>query len=259
MMITFRHVLEMILNPFLLCLILYAFFLSLLWLYGNKYLVKWGFTLVLVLLLIFSTGWLPQALTRKLEDEYPAVITANPRVPWVVVFGGGQSEVKERPANALLSLSSLKRLIEGVRLYRQLPHAKLLLSGGGYQFEVAEATRLSQVAAWLSIPREDIVLETNSINTADEAREIKVILQNQPFYLVTSAIHMSRSMRLCHAQGLHPIPAPTDYTYFWNNGQWEKTVFPNPYNLFYLSIAMHELLGNVWSRWHPDSAPTKNQ
>ncbi|KTC85516.1 YdcF family protein [Legionella brunensis] len=249
-MVLVRHLLEMILNPFFLCLLLFAIFLTLLWLKGNNRLVRWGFVFVLCLFFIFSTGWLPKALTRHLEDQYPAVTKIDPTVHWVVVFSGGQSEMDDKPVNALLNSASIKRLLEGVRLYRELPQAKLLLSGGGYGFEMPEALRLAQIASWFSIPQTNIVLETTSINTADEAKAIKMFVKDEPFYLVTSAIHMYRSMTLCLAQGLHPIAAPTDYTYFWNDERWGKMYLPNPYNLFYLSIAMHEVWGSLWAKLH---------
>ncbi|KTD16616.1 YdcF family protein [Legionella jordanis] len=249
-MAVIRHVLETLLNPYFLCLLLFALCLLLLWHCGNKRRIRWGFTGVLLLFLIFSTGWLPRALTLQLEERYPAIVQANPSIHWVVVFSGGSAEVKNKPVNSMLNCASIKRLLEGVRLYRQLPQAKLLLSGGGYGFDVPESRRLAEIASWFSIPAQNIRLETKSINTADEAKEIKAIVRNEPFYLVTSAIHMKRSLALCQAQGLNPIPAPTDYSFFWNDERWAKMVVPNPYNLYYLSIAMHEVLGELWMKLH---------
>ncbi|WP_332460238.1 YdcF family protein [Legionella clemsonensis] len=126
----------------------------------------------------------------------------------------------------------------------------IIVVWGGYGFETPEAFRLAELASWFSIPKSKIVLETTSINTADQAKAIKQFVKNEPFYLVTSAIHMRRSMALCLAQGLHPVAAPTDYTFFWNDERIGKIYLPNPYNLFYLSIAMHEILGSWWASLH---------
>lgn len=203
-----------------------------------------GFILVFLLLLLFSTGWLPKILSYTLEKQYPVVTQVDSHMHWIVVFSGGKFESQNTPPNSLLNSVSLDRLVEGVRLYTLLPQARLLLSGGGENVKIAEATRLAQVVAWFDIPKTSIVLETRSVNTADEARAIKPIVKEEPFYLVTSAIHMPRAMALCRAQGLHPIAAPTDFTFHWKQG-WERTILPNPYNLYYLSIAMHEVLGYV--------------
>ncbi|WP_277619249.1 YdcF family protein [Legionella norrlandica] len=165
----------------------------------------------------------------------------------MVVLSGGQNQAEGMPANDLLTSASIKRLTEGIRLLRALPDAKLLLSGGGSAGEQPEALLLAQLAKWFSIPEEKIVLEINSVNTADQARELVAIVNKQPFYLVTSAIHMPRSMALCQQQGLHPIAAPTDFTFFWSTDTWVKMIIPNPYNLAYNSIAFHEILGKIWA------------
>ncbi len=165
-----------------------------------------------------------------------------------MVLSGGQAEGKNLPTNDLIYGSSIKRLIEGLRLYRQLPAGKLLLSGGGFDFEVAEATNLAELASWFAIPAKDIVLETQSRNTIGQIKAIKEFVHDEPFYLVTSAIHMSRSLCLCRNYGLHPIAAPTDYTLYWDDKLWPIRYLPNTYNLFYLNIAMHEILGKTWAK-----------
>ncbi|WP_287008027.1 ElyC/SanA/YdcF family protein [Legionella sp.] len=251
-MAIYRHLFEVILNPFFLSLLLFAVFLTLLWVIGDRLIVRGGLLFVFLLLIFFSAGWLAENLTRSLEDDYLPVITADPKIHWVVVLSGGQAEKDYIPPNSLLSTVSIKRLMEGLRLYRQLPAAKIVLSGGGYGFEVPEAKNLSEVASWFAIPPSNIVLETASINTADQVKAIKSLVNNEPFYLVTSALHMPRAMKLCWAQGLHPIAAPTDFTLYWNDERWAKRYLPNPQNLFYLSLAMHELLGRIWAKMHQD-------
>lgn len=246
-MATIRHLIEFVLNPFFISLLLLTLFLWQLWRRTDNRLLRGGFLTVLLILLICSTGWLAKTMTARLEGKYPAVLKVDPSIHWVVVLSGGQSEVAGIPPNSLLYSASIKRLVEGVRLYRQLPQAQLLLSGGGYGYDMPEATRLAELASWFNIPASRIILETGSINTADQAREIKMMVKEQPFYLVTSAIHMPRAMELFAAQGLHPVPAPTDYTFYWQDERWEKTYIPNSHNLFYLTIALHESLGRLWA------------
>lgn len=246
----FRHFMEALLNPFFLVVLLFGFSLILFFRQGKTHFVATLFSLTFLLLLLFSFGWLPEKITTHLEAQHVVVKQIDPKIHWVVVFSGGQTEINDMPVNNLLNSASLKRLVEGVRLYKLLPQAKLILSGGGYGFEVPEAEHMLQLMPLFAIPRQDIVLEKNSINTAEQAKEIKKIVQEDPFYLVTSAIHMPRSMALCQAQGLHPIAAPTDYTFYWRDERWEKRYVPNPHNLFYLSISMHECLGRLWAKLH---------
>lgn len=216
----------------------------------KNYKLRCGIFYVLLILILISTGWLPRYLTLKLEKQYPMIKQADPTIHWVVVLGAGTCESDIIAPNNCLPGTALKRLLEGVRLYRQLPDAKLLLSGGGYGEQLPEAQYLGIIASWFIIPKQNIVLETRSVNTATQAKEIKPIIQSAPFYLVTSGTHMLRSMKLFEAQGLHPIAAPTDYTCFFGKKSWDKIIIPNPYNLKHLSVIMHELLGLTWSSWH---------
>lgn len=235
-------------NP--LCLIMLLFFLLLFFLAKGERQsqVFSGFVMIFLILMISSTGFIPRFITQQLEHYYPIVEQASPDIRWVVVLGGGQSSGNQQPENDLLYGTSIKRLVEGVRLYRQLPHAKLLLSGGGYGSDIAESIRLAVLAKWFDIPDSDVVLETSSVNTFDQAVEIKKLLGTQPFYLVTSATHMYRSMHLCQQQGLRPIATPADFTLYWQDERWEKRYLPHPQNLVYLNIALHELLGLAWAK-----------
>ncbi|KTD22592.1 YdcF family protein [Legionella londiniensis] len=247
-MFVYRHFLEAVFNPYIIGLsILVIFTVGLHW-FGNTRSVRIGITTGVGALILFSMGWLPMWLTRILENQYPVVKKPNPNVHWVVVLGGGQAQYVDGEAHNVLYTASIRRLLEGIRLYRLLPHAKLLLSGGEYGGEKKEAHRLAEIISWLAIPHEDIVIESNSSNTASQARELKKRLNQEPFYLVTSAIHLPRAMALCRKQGLKPIAAPTDFTYFWQDERWEKYYLPNPKNLVYLNIAWHEILGRAWAR-----------
>jgi len=248
MMAPFRHTVEALVNPYFLCLFVYTITFIVFCFVGNRFLIRISFAGILLLFLLISTGWLPKYLTEKIENQYPAIQSVNPDIRWVVVLSGGQAAINDLPSHALLYKASIKRLLEGIRLFKQLPEAKLLLSGGGYGQDKPESSHLQDVAQMFSISEQRIQLELNSINTADQAREIKKIVGDAPFYLVTSAIHMTRSMALCQKQGLHPIAAPTDFTVYWYDERWQKTWLPNARNIVFLDIALHELYGILWAR-----------
>lgn len=241
-----RHWVELLSNPFFISLGL--LFLCLCCWHSRFYsFIQPVLWLVLIGLLLLSTGWLPRYLTHQLEFRYPVVQQADPQIKWVVVFSGGQSQIQGLPVNDIISSASIKRLVEGIRLLRALPEAQLILSGGGLTGELPEALNLAKLTEWFSIPKQKVLLETKSLNTAEQARYLVAMLDKQPFYLVTSAIHMPRAMALCQNVGLNPIAAPTDFTFFWEMDNQAKIVVPNVYNLYYFSIAFHELLGRAWA------------
>lgn len=245
MMTVIRQTTELLINPFFICLFLMALCTLFVWRRVYSRFVRTTLLLVVVILVVISTNWLPEHLTYQLESRYPVVTQIDPKVQWIVVLSGGQNTVKEMPANDVLSGVSMKRLVEGVRLFRASPKATLVLSGGGAH--KSEAANLAEVAAWFAIPLQRIILEDKSLNTADQAKALRSIVHEQPFYLVTSAVHMQRSMMLCKNEGLNPIAAPTDFTFFLGGESWSKRWIPNAYNMFYVSIALHELLGKAWA------------
>jgi uncharacterized SAM-binding protein YcdF (DUF218 family) len=238
---------EFLVSPFFISLLLAWISLGILWRNTGFYWVKLCLLISSLLLLLCSTGWLPEVMTHWLESQYSIIKQVNPEVKWVVVLGGGEAMVTDIPANDALFGASIKRMVEGVRLYRELPQSRLVLSGGGAVGIPSEAEQLAQLASWFAIPQHDIVLETHSGNTEDQAIALAKIIGDKPFYLVTSAIHMPRAMYLCERLGLHPIAAPTDFTLFWQTGNWAKVVIPNTYNAYYFTIAMHEILGRIWA------------
>lgn len=140
----------------------------------------------------------PQALARK-----------NTR--FVVVLGGDVRSGAVSSADRI-ACSSLVRVVEGIRLWRGIPKAKLILSGGRYSQDVmSSAEAMATFAREFGVPSESIVLESQSLDTREEARLLKPILGQQPFALVTSASHMMRSLMDFRKEGLEPMPAPADF------------------------------------------------
>jgi uncharacterized SAM-binding protein YcdF (DUF218 family) len=241
-----HHVFEALINPFMLFFVFLT--LSIFWLliYGDSRAVRFC---LLIGFFIISTSLLPTALIHNFDRKYSVVKEVNANIRWVVVLGGGMQEKIIAPVNQLLTTASIQRLLEGVRLYRLLPGSKLILSGGGMiNPEKSIASRLSELGAWFAVPEKDMVLETTSINTVAEAVAIKKWVHKEPFYLVTSALHMPRAMALCHKQGLNPIAAPADYTYEDSKIDWLAIVLPNPSNLITVRNVWHEMLGMIWEK-----------
>ena len=170
-----------------------------------------------------------------------------PPVKWIVVLGGGNTPDPKIPVTSQLSEASMVRLIEAVRLHNKMPGSKLILSGGGVSGLASEAETMSSVAKAIGVNQEDLILESDSKDTVDEARLIKPIVGNEGFILVTSAAHMPRSTALFKKLGMHPIPAPT------NHLTYEKVISPDSFSpvqkdLRKVESALHEYLGLVWAK-----------
>ena len=193
-----------------------------------------------ILFTLLSYPALSNTFLRRLEYQYPPLITTAasdfvpdevvPQVRWIVVLGGGHISDPKIPVTSQLSGASLVRLIEAIRLHNQIPGSKLILSEGKVFDSVPGAETMAEAAKALGVKQEDLILESESKDTIDEARIIKSIVGNDKFILVTSASHMPRSMGMFKKLGMQPIPAPTGYIMKENRVLVPVTFFPVPMN-----------------------------
>jgi uncharacterized SAM-binding protein YcdF (DUF218 family) len=133
----------------------------------------------------------------------------------VVLLGGGS--INLRAAGRRLSYVSYPtglRALEAARVYHLLGDPLVIASGGvtgpdsGVPPE-SEAQRSALVT--LGVPSARIVSESESRNTHDEGVVLRRMLRERNidrFVLVTSPLHMRRSLATFAAQGLNPIPSP---------------------------------------------------
>jgi len=220
----------------------------LLWVAKKQKAGKAFLSLGFLLLGLISYDFFPDRLLGPLESRYPPL--TNPRsfqgVKWVVVFGGGLTDDFRLPAQEKLSSHSLARLIEGIRLHRELRQTRLLLSGGAVFGSQSSAQVMAEAAAALGVNPKVLVLETESKDTEEEASLIHRMVKKDPFILVTSAAHMPRSMTHFKKLGLEPIPAPADFQAkrdrIWSPGAF----FPSAQAISKAQIAVHEYLGLAW-------------
>lgn len=172
-----------------------------------------------VLLYGFSSKTGAYFLMQPLESMYPAYKptqtapespqTERDRIDYVVVLGSGHFHNERLPITSRINDTALVRLVEGIRVYRLHEGSKLVLSGGSKQSEITNAEVMAETAVILGVPQADLILESKSTSTFEEAIELKPLLADRRFLLVTSASHMPRSMRLFMAAGLDPVPVPT--------------------------------------------------
>jgi len=169
-------------------------------------------------------------------------------IKYVVVLGGGHSDDPEVPVTSRLSDPTLKRLLEGIRIFRENPDSKLILSGRGAFSRLPEATVMAEVAAFIGVDPDHVILEPESDDTKDQARLIGSIVGKDRFVLVTSAFHLPRAMALFRKMGMDPIPGPAEIPSRKKKGLTPGSFFPQPGRLSRSSHAIHEYLGLIWAR-----------
>jgi uncharacterized SAM-binding protein YcdF (DUF218 family) len=251
-MYLFKKIASRIFFPVSLSLELMWVGLILVWIRPQRQVGKWILTSGVVMFTLLSFMPISQALLKPLESQYPPLILASPaegealvqakKVKWVVVLSGGGVEEPGFPLMSQLSSPTVVRVVGGIEIFQQIPGVKLLISGSP-----GETHLMYELVLTFGVPRDDVVLESNSRDTKDQARFIADIVREEALVLVTEASHMPRSMALFHKQGLFPIAAPVGHRIRPSGPfQWWN-LFPSAESLIIAERAFYEYLGLGWA------------
>jgi uncharacterized SAM-binding protein YcdF (DUF218 family) len=181
------------------------------------------------ILLLLGNPAFSNILLRPLEHQYPRlVLPSDPETSrqvqaakCIVVLGASEiSDPQIRMSNQARE-ESLLRLVEGIRLYKQLGGRKLILSGGPGRDTYPMAEYMAVAAQGLGVRRQDMILEIKGEGGQEEVQLVSMIVGKDPFILVTSASHMAKAMAMFKKAGANPVAAPAGY---WSTAQ--KTLGP---------------------------------
>ncbi|MBW1713342.1 MAG: YdcF family protein [Deltaproteobacteria bacterium] len=202
-----------------------------------------------LILIGLSLPWVADLLARPLENRYPilnpAVLDEN--LAAIVVLSGGTQDRPDLPPAARLGSDTLQRVMEGVRLWRHRPGAKLILCGGQWENDSSDQTParlMAAVARSLGVVPAAMVVETLSRDTYENAVEAVKLLEPGQFAVVTSARHMPRAVAIFRGLGLEPVPAPTDHQVRVKSGRFSW--LPSAGGLALSQASLHEYLGYLW-------------
>jgi uncharacterized SAM-binding protein YcdF (DUF218 family) len=212
---------------------------------GLKRAAKWAMVAALAVAYGGSTVILGDALLRPLENAYSPLREDQtvPAVGYIVVLGSDYSPRDGIPVTAALDTDGLVRIVEGVRLFRKIPGAHLVVSGGAPMGFTAPALGYARLSRDLGIEDGSLIVLDHALDTRAEARDVHMLLGKSPFILVTSAYQMPRAVRLMTGIGALPIPAPTgQLARSWSQESWWG-LLPSSNGLRKTQHALHEYLG----------------
>lgn len=200
------------------------------------------------LLGIFLLSFQPisTSLLKPTERQYTAFLAVEGSIDYVMVLGSGHTVDDQIPPTSELSRNGLMRLVEGIRILRMYPGAKLILSGYSAGSSISNARLMANIAVSLGIAKPDIILLESAKDTWEEAHQAAGFVGTKRLVLVTSASHMQRALNDFHSANLDPIPAPTNYLAVDNiNQAWERFTPQSKY-LEQSERYWHEQLGLWW-------------
>jgi uncharacterized SAM-binding protein YcdF (DUF218 family) len=157
---------------------------------------KWALAIDIILLLLFTNYFIFNTVDKHWETPSGKASMVKEKYEYGVILGGMTS------SNQITGITTysecIDRLLQGIVLYRQGTIKKILITSGSGMVmgkEVKEAIILKGLCVELGIPGKDIVIETNSRNTRENAVFTREILNNynQKILLITSAFHMRRA------------------------------------------------------------------
>jgi len=210
----------------------------------------WPFYLVLIFTLIFS--WPPTArlIWSSLESTYPyQPIDRVEQADAVVVLSGMLDTFETEHGHVAEWGDATDRLFAGIDLIKAGKADKLIFTRGQMPWSDSppEGEVLRLKALNMGIPEANILLTGKAANTADEAIQVKTLLQQEGLnhiILVTSSFHMPRSKLLFDNAGINNEAYSTD---FQANGSisWLDMI-PSAQAFSATSSGLREYIGRIY-------------
>lgn len=177
------------------------------------------------------------------ESDVPPGRTA------IVLLGSGSFTARDWQENrfSILDRAAASRVLEAVRVF-QMTNAPWIISSGGLvdprNLDEPTGLTMRDELVRLGVPASHVLVETKSRNTRDEAvivRQMLDALDEDHVVLVTSDIHMRRSLGTFRAAGIEAIPAIARQPF--ENIPWGGWVIPSEGGLNEAGAVWHEIIG----------------
>jgi uncharacterized SAM-binding protein YcdF (DUF218 family) len=220
---------------------------------------------------LFALSYAPVAnqLSAPLESKHKKY--NHQSAQYIVVLGNGHNENPALPVSSSLSPAATQRTLEAVLIYKELSKRtkptpangintqfasnlnlksntltpKIIFTGApGSKQKTSNAKMNANLAQALGVPKHNIVILGQEKNTLQEAKSIRKIVGKNTVILVTSAMHMPRSMLLFKLNSVKTVAAPTDF----KTNTASYLALPRLSYLVQSNLAIHEMLGTAWVR-----------
>lgn len=199
----------------------------------------------LVFFIIIGNGVILPILVDTLQKPNTKLTTPSWKANNLIILLGG-GIVKISSANEYYpGIYSYGRIFETARLYflckEHRTKCNIMISGGDPSHKgKTEAAIYEDALIGIGINKKDLITENLSRNTFENAKFVKRLIEQYSYdniILVTSAIHMKRSLLYFNYYRIFPTPANADYIYP------ELKLLPRETNFIIFDQILHEYLG----------------
>lgn len=232
-----------------------AFGVLLLFLPGVRRMGRWWLALIVFAYWLLALPVFAERMQRRgdavtVRVEQPADARGATAV---VVLGNGAVTYNDGaqfvPA---LTRRTAFNVLEGARLYRLLDEPVIVVSGGIVNPEdqrMSEADIMAAELQRLGVPASRIIREGRSTNTREQAVNVPPLLKgHETFVVVTTPIHMPRTLALFQARGVRPVPSTSNIGYEDPDTPGWRRFVPSPYSLRASELVIYEHLATANGR-----------
>ena len=207
------------------------------------------FIAALILLLFFSNSFLLDNVMRMWEIPAVSEVDLKDSYDVGIVLGGMMSY--DSNLDRLQFSKGVDRILQAIQLYKDGVIEKILITSGSGSItysDIKEAPLIKKYLLTLEIPEEDILIESESKNTRENALFSKPILDKEApegkYLLITSAFHMRRSIGCFKKVGIKVTPFSTD-RYSGGPRRWalDFLLIPNVEAFHTWNVLIHEMTG----------------
>lgn len=212
---------------------------------------KWRRTSLLAalaLLLFFSNPFISNEAWRAWEIEAKPIKDVEDYD--VAVILTGVTSYREDVPDRIHTSKGSDRFLHPLQLYRLGKIEKLLITGGsGYVLKdrIPEAEQIEKILLMAGVAEEDILTESNSRNTRENALNTAAFLKNHPdldkVLLVTSAFHMRRAAACFEKAGIEADSFTADFYGYERRFTPDELIIPNAGAFNGWHILIHEVSG----------------
>lgn len=247
MFFTISKILGYLLNPLgwiFLCLVIAVF------LRNPKKKRRWV-VIAFVILLIFTNPFIGDEALRIWERPLrsSSSIVKN-HTAGVLLCGDIASYDKAN--DRIIFRTGSDRLLQTIDLYNRQKISKIIVSGGSGHLlykDRTEATFIKKYLVGIGIPTDDIIFESRSRNTYENAKFTKELLDensiNNEIILITSSLHMKRASATFKKQGIQLIEYPTSKMVGERIKNFDHILIPSITTLHNWNLLIHEWLGYI--------------
>lgn len=204
--------------------------------------------LFLAIAILFSNPFLYRNAVMLWQAK-PVVLNNSSSFEAGILLGGFSGYDK---SNQGFFSESSDRFIQAVNLYHQGIIKKIIMTGGNGTFtkdQPAETVFVYDQLLKNGIPKEAILLESNSRNTYENALFTKKLVDSLQVkgtvVLITSAVHMPRAEKLFRKAGFSIQPYPCNYSVYPEHFNLEDTLVPDPSLLVSWKHFLKEIVGTL--------------